>query len=48
MLAQIHLLKHPLILPIKGVFEDTNNYMLITDYFDGEPLFTYLVNGVRL
>ena len=46
--SMLNLLKHPLILPIKGVFEDTNNYMLITDYFDGEPLFTYLVNGVRL
>lgn len=37
-----------MILKIKGIFEDNTNYVMITDYFDAEPIYSYLVNGVKL
>ncbi|CAD8075280.1 unnamed protein product [Paramecium sonneborni] len=44
----LHESRHPAILQVKGIYEDQSNYIVVTDYYEGEPLFNALINGLQL
>jgi calcium-dependent protein kinase len=43
----LHESKHHSILKIKSIYEDTNNYVMITEHFEGEPVFNFLLDNIQ-
>ncbi|KAM3132527.1 hypothetical protein pb186bvf_015340 [Paramecium bursaria] len=44
----LHSIQHPHVLPVKSLFDDNTNIVIVTDYFEGEPLFNFLVDNIKL
>ncbi|CAD8102061.1 unnamed protein product [Paramecium primaurelia] len=43
----LHESKNHSILKIKRIYEDTNNYVMITERFEGEPVFNFLLENIQ-